>query len=52
MKKKLNQWVDDVNWEIAMFLKYGADKDGVFATLIVPAAVAFFTATLTVVWLH
>ena len=37
--KRLNKWLDDVNWEIAMFLKHGAQKDGIFANLIVPACI-------------
>ena len=52
MRRRLNQWIDDVNWEIAMFLKHGADKNGIFAKLIAPATVAFVTAILTVAWLH
>lgn len=47
--KKLWQSDKSVGEEIALWLLREVKKDGVFASLIVPAAVSFLTATATLV---
>lgn len=52
IRNKILDFVDDVNWEIAMFLKYGFSSNGIVANLIVPAGVAFVVALIVVVKYH
>ena len=47
--KKLWQSDKSVGEEIALWLLREVKKDGVFASLIVPATVSFLTATATLV---
>ena len=50
--KKIADMVDDINWEIAHFLTYGPEKDGFFASVFVPAVVAFITTLIVIVLTH
>ena len=52
LKKRVEDLIDDVNWEIGMFLKYGSSPGGIFESWLVPAAVAFVTAIITVAKFH
>ena len=52
IKKKFDKIVDDINWSIVDFLDHGPAKDGIFANLIVPAAVAFVTALFVTASIH
>ena len=51
-KKKMDKIADDINWSIVDFLDHGPAKDGIFANLIVPAAVAFITALFVTASIH
>ena len=44
--------INEINWQIAAMFKHISREDNAFASLIVPATVAFVTAIATVAWLH
>ena len=49
MREKIEKLIDDINWEIADMLDYGFEPDGVIASLIIPAIVAFATTLFFIV---
>ena len=47
MRRRLNQWIDDVTWGIKLFIYRTERENGIVANLIIPSIVAFITAILT-----
>ena len=48
MIRRISRWIDDVIWEIKLFVYRTEREDGIVANLIIPTIVSFITAILTV----
>ena len=48
----LDEKIDDINWEIAMFFKHGLEPDGIFANIIVPCLVSMVVAVIVTLIVH